>query len=335
MKRIWSVGLAAAALGVLIVVGLWADYRLGMDSPLKNRETVYFDIAKGKSLKAIAEDLHANGLLDRPLWFRWMAWAEGASKRVKFGEYEIPPQTTPRQLLGLFTAGKVRRYSVTFVEGWTFKQMVECMNRQSGLNHQTSGKSPAEIMAMINAPGEEAEGRFYPDTYFFSKGTDDVELLQKAYRKMQTVLADEWLAKAKDSPAHNPYEALILASIIERETAQAEERNKIAGVFSRRLAKGMLLQTDPSVIYGMGETYTGNIRKEDLLRDTPYNTYLHAGLPPTPISMPGMASIRAALHPDPGGSLYFVARGDGGHVFSNTLEEHHKAVAQLQKNRHD
>jgi len=332
MKRV----LALACLAVTLVMGgIWLDYRQTIDSPLNNRETVYFEIAKGQSLPAIAEALRQRGLIDRPLWFRVLAWSEKASNRLKFGEYEIAPQTTPRQLLALFESGKVRHFSVTFVEGWTFRQMVEALNRQPALIHHIGDKAPREIMGLIDAPGEDAEGRFFPDTYFFSRGTDDLELLKRAYRKMQAVLAEEWRGKAQDSPLRTAYEALILASIVEKETALAEERPRIAGVFTRRLAKAMPLQTDPTVIYGMGEAYTGNIRKEDLARDTPFNTYLHTGLPPTPISMPGIGSLRAALHPDQGDTLYFVASGGGGHVFSKTLAEHTKAVDQYQRNRHD
>ncbi|MFM8332207.1 MAG: endolytic transglycosylase MltG, partial [Candidatus Methylumidiphilus sp.] len=253
--------------------------------------------------------------------------------RLKYGEYAIPPQTTPRQLLALFASGKVRHYSLTFVEGWSFRQMLDAISREPALSHHIDGKPPREIMELIDAPGEDAEGRFYPDTYFFAKGTDDLDLLRRAYRKMQTVLAEEWQGRAADLAVRSPYEALILASIVEKETGLPAERAKIAGVFSRRLAKGMLLQTDPTVIYGMGETYAGNIRKEDLLRDTPFNTYQHTGLPPTPIAMPGLAALHAALHPEPGDSLYFVARGDGGHVFSKTLAEHNQAVEQYQKHK--
>jgi len=332
MKR-WLAGM-----GVLVaftVGGLWADYRHAADAPLENHETVYFEIAKGQSLAAVAEALQARGVVAKPRWFRLLAWAENVSTRLKYGEYEIPAQTTPRQLLALFASGKVRHYSITFVEGWSFRQMAEALNRQAALTHHIEGKQPREIMGMIDAPGEDAEGRFYPDTYFFSRGTDDLELLKRAYRKMQAVLAEEWQGRAPGLPLRTPYEALILASIVEKETGLPEERPKIAGVFIRRLQKGMLLQTDPTVIYGMGEAYAGNIGKEDLLRESPFNTYAHAGLPPTPIAMPGVAALRAALHPEPGDSLYFVARGDGGHVFSNTLAEHNKAVDHYQINRHD
>jgi UPF0755 protein len=322
---------AALALGA----GLWLDYRHAVDAPLANQEPVYFEISKGQGLATIAEALHERGLIDRPRWFRLLAWLDKVQARLKYGEYEIPPGTTPRQLLALFASGKVRHYSLTFVEGWNFRQIVEALNRQTALVHHVEGKSPKEIMGLIDAPGEDAEGRFYPDTYFFNRGTDDLELLRRAYRKMQAVLAEEWQGRAADLPVQSPYEALILASLVEKETGRADERPRIAGVFSRRLQKGMLLQTDPTVIYGMGEAYAGNIRKEDLLRESPFNTYLHTGLPPTPISMPGLASLRAALHPEPGDSLYFVARGDGGHVFSKTLAEHNQAVDQHQKNHHD
>jgi len=332
MKRLfWAIGLVAA----LAVGGLWADYLHTADAPLANRETVYFEISKGQSLSSIAEALQARGLTTRPRWFRLLAWAEKSQGRLKYGEYEIPAQTTPRQLLAVLVSGKVRHFSLTFVEGWNFRQMAEVMNRQAGLTHHIAGKSPRDVMAMIDAPGEDAEGRFFPDTYFFTRGTDDLELLKRAYRKMQIVLAEAWQGRAQGLPLRNPYEALTLASIVEKETGLAEERPRIAGVFNRRLARGMLLQTDPTVIYGMGEAYAGNIRSEDLLRDTAYNTYVHAGLPPTPISMPGLGALHATLHPDDGDSLYFVARGDGGHVFSKTLAEHNKAVDQFQKHRHE
>lgn len=313
----------------------WMDYRDTVDSPLANRATVYFEIAKGKGLAAIAEALHAQGLIQKPLWFQLLAYAEKAAARLKYGEYEIPPQTTMRQLVTMLAAGKVRQHAITFVEGWRFQQMLAVLNQYPALEHRLEGKSSEEIMGLLGAAGEPAEGRFYPDTYFFTKGTADVELLRRAYQKMLTVLESEWQGKADGLPLASPYEALILASIVEKETARADERPRIAGVFTRRLAKRMLLQTDPTVIYGMGETFTGDIRREDLARDTPYNSYVHAGLPPTPIAMPGVDSIRAALHPDAGDSLYFVARGDGSHVFSSTLSEHQRAVEQFQTNQHE
>lgn len=314
---------------------LWMDYQDAVDSPLDNRETAYFEIFKGQGLAAIAEALSVQGLIQKPYWFRLLAYAEHAATHLKYGEYEIQPGTTMRQLVALFVSGKVRQHALTFVEGWRFKQMLAALNQHPALTHRLAGKSDEEIMVLVGASGENAEGEFYPDTYFFTKGTEDVELLKRAHHTMRLLLEREWQGRVEGLPLTNPYEALILASIVEKETARADERPLIAGVFSRRLAQGMLLQTDPTVIYGMGNEFDGDIRKEDLGRDTPYNTYVHPGLPPTPIAMPGLASIHAVLHPDTGASLYFVARGDGSHVFSSTLNDHQRAVEQFQINRHE
>jgi len=328
-------------IGIVIILAsfatgwAWMEYRDAVDRPLDNRETVYFEITKGEGSAAIAEALKQRGLTQEPYWFRLLVYVNRAATKLKYGEYEIPPQTTMHQLLALFVAGKVRQHAITFVEGWRFQQVFDAISQHPALEHRLEGKTGVEIMAMLGVPEEHAEGRFYPDTYFFTKGTADIELLKRAYQKMQTVLESEWRGRAEGLPLANPYQALILASIVERETARADERPLIAGVFSRRLAQGMLLQTDPTVIYGMGEEFKGNIRKEDLMRDTPYNTYTRIGLPPTPIGMPGVESIHAALHPDAGASLYFVARGDGSHVFSNSLTEHQRAVAQFQKRNHE
>jgi UPF0755 protein len=322
--------------GVVLVAGLllgwlWLDYRTTVDSPLANRDTAYFEVGKGEGLARIAQGLAERGILARPLWFQVLAYASGAQKHLKYGEYEIPPGTSPRDLLDKMVAGKVRQYPVTVVEGWTFADMLALLARHPALKAEVSSKPPAEIMAFLGAAGQSPEGRFFPDTYFVTRGTSDLEVLQRAYGKMRTVLEQEWRARSEPLPLGSPDEALVLASIVEKETARPEERPLVAGVFVRRLAKGMRLQTDPTVIYGMGAAYNGNIRKEDLRRDTPYNTYTRTGLPPTPIALPGQSAIHAALHPDGGTSLYFVARGDGTHVFSSTLEEHQRAVDQHQK----
>jgi UPF0755 protein len=312
----------------------WMDYRDTVDAPLGHGATVCFEIGKGQSLAQVATALRERGVFGKPYWFRLLAWRENAAARLKYGEYEIPPSTTPRQLLHLFVAGKVRQYGMAFIEGWRFQDMLEAMSHQPALARELAGKKPTEIMGALAAPNEHPEGRFFPDTYFYAKGVTDRELLLRAYRKMQIVLAEEWAERARDLPLKSPYEALVLASIVEKETALASERAQIAGVFLRRLAKGMPLQTDPTVIYGMGEAFQGNIRKEDLERDTPYNTYKRPGLPPTPIAMPGAASLRAVMRPAAGDSLYFVAKGDGSHAFSRDLAEHNKAVAQYQLKRH-
>lgn len=324
--------IGAAILAASLLIGwLWMDYRDTVDGRLGLKETAYFEIGKGEGLVHIARRLASQGILDKPLWFEVLAYTGGAHRRLKYGEYEITPDTTPRSLLALFVAGKVRQHPVIVVEGWTFADLLAALARHPALVPEVSGKPPEDIMVRLGAPGQPPEGRFFPDTYFVTKGTTDFEVLKRAYGRMQAVLDQEWRGRTERVPFATSYEALILASIVEKETARAEERPAIAGVFARRLAQGMRLQTDPTVIYGLGTGYTGDIRKDDLRRDTPYNTYTRPGLPPTPIALPGLLSIRAALHPANGTSLYFVSRGDGTHVFSTTLEEHQRAVEQFQK----
>jgi UPF0755 protein len=329
------------AIGIIVIAAsfligwLWMDYQAALDRPLELDRPAYFEITKGDGLARITAKLERQGIVANPIWFKFRAYVDGAARRLKFGEYEIQPGTTLRELLAMFVAGKVRQHPITLVEGWTFRQILTVLDQSPPLTKLARGKSPEEIMRMIGAPDEHPEGRFYPDTYFVTKGTSDIEVLKRAYRRMQAVLEEEWANRGEGTSYATPYESLIVASLVEKETARPEERPLIAGVFTRRLAKGMLLQTDPTIIYGLGDSFSGNIRKEDLLKDTPYNTYLRSGLPPTPIAMPGRDSIRAALHPAAGESLYFVARGDGTHVFSNTLDDHQRAVEQFQKHRHD
>jgi UPF0755 protein len=230
----------------------------------------------------------------------------------------------------MMISGKVRQYALTLVEGWNFRQVMDAVQSHPSLAHTLQGLENAAIMAQLGHPDEHPEGRFLPDTYHFPKGLSDVAFLQRAYDAMAQTLAQEWEGRAVGLPLQTPYEALILASIVEKETGLASERQAIAGVFVRRLEKRMRLQTDPTVIYGMGERYDGNIRKQDLLEDTPYNTYRRLGLPPTPIAMPGRDAIHATLHPDDSQNIYFVSRGDGSHHFSATLEEHNNAVIKYQ-----
>lgn len=321
----------ALVLGASLVGGwLWMDFESAVDSPLNITAPAVFEVGKGEGLASIARKLQVQGILDQPLWFQALAYADGAHKRLKFGEYEIPPGTTPRGLLALLTSGKVRQHAITVVEGWTFADFLATLAAHPALSHPAQGKSPQEVMALLGTPGQLPEGQFFPDTYFVTKGTPDVEVLRRAHARMRTELDREWRERGRVNLG-SPYEALILASIVEKETARPEERPAIAGVFLRRLSIGMRLQTDPTVIYGLGARYDGNIRKDDLRRDTPYNTYTRSGLPPTPIALPGRASIHAALHPAEGTSLYFVARGDGSHVFSTTLGEHQRAVDQFQR----
>jgi UPF0755 protein len=318
-----------------LVLALWiyADYRVSIETPLRLQHTLRLTIRKGQGVASLARDLKARKILAEPLWLRVLARAEGVSQELKYGNYEIPPGTTVRGLLDRVVSGRSRQIPLTIVEGWTFAQMRQALTNQPGLRQEVGEKPPQEIMTLLGAPQTFPEGRFFPDTYFTADMTSDLDILKKAYQKMQAILTEEWEGRMPNLPLNSLEEALILASIVEKETGRAEERPAIAGVFVRRLQQGMRLQTDPTVIYGMGESFKGNLRREDLRRDTPYNTYTRAGLPPTPIALPGRQAIHATLHPAVGTSLYFVAKGDGSHVFSTTLEEHERAVDQYQRHR--
>ena len=322
-------------LGLCVLLSLWvyADYRLTLDSPLPIRQPVSFMVKKGQGIASISHELKQKGILAEPLWFRILAYSRGVGQDIKYGEYEIAPGTTQRGLLELLVSGKTRLVPVTIIEGWTFTQMREALVRHPSLRQETAGKTPEEIMALIGAPGLFPEGQFFPDTYFTSKHTSDLDILRQAHKKMRSVLESEWNGRMPNLPLNSPEEALTLASIVEKETGRASERPAIAGVFIRRLQKGMRLQTDPTVIYGMGDQFHGNLRKDDLRRDTPYNTYTRGGLPPTPIALPGRDAIHSALHPSEGTHLFFVAKGDGTHTFSTTLEEHERAVDQFQRHQ--
>ncbi len=292
-----------------------------------------YTVKPGTSLRRVARDLESQGAIERALYLRLLArWRDQADK-IKAGEYLIEPGATPERLLGQLVEGRVVQHALTVVEGWTFREMMQAVGAHEALEHSLTGLSDEQIMVRLGHAGEHPEGRFFPETYHFPRGTSDLEFLRRAYAAMQENLAREWSRRSADAVVKTPYEALILASIVERETGLPAERPQIAGVFSRRLRKGMLLQTDPTVIYGMGDAYKGNIRKRDLTNDTPYNTYTRRGLTPTPICLPGGDAIHAALNPAPGKSLYFVSRGNGSHVFSATLVEHNEAVAQYQLKR--
>jgi UPF0755 protein len=258
------------------------------------------------------------------------ARATGADARIRAGEYAVPAGTTPRSLLALLESGAVIQHAVTIVEGWTFRELRAALEAEPYLDHTLAGQDEAAVMVALGEPGMPAEGLFFPDTYLFGKGTTDLEILRLARNRMRRELEAAWAARAADLPVHSAYEALILASIVEKETALASERPRIAGVFTERLRIGMRLQTDPTVIYGLGTDFDGNLRRADLERDGPYNTYTRAGLPPTPIALPGAEALRAAVNPDERGELYFVATGlaDGSHEFSRTLKEHQAAVSR-------
>jgi UPF0755 protein len=294
---------------------------------------VIIEINKGDSFNQITDKLLSQNVALKPLWFKVIAVSEKAVKKLKTGEYELATGLTLPEILALFVQGKTKQYAITFPEGWNFKELTQALDNNPNLEHTLSPVDIDALMSRLGASIHHPEGVFFPDTYFFEKHTTDVALLKRAYDKMQSVLNQEWQNKADNLPFKTPYEALILASIVEKETGVVAERPLIAGVFIRRLQDGMLLQTDPTVIYGMGENYQGNISTNDLTAATPYNTYIIKGLPPTPIAMPGRDAIVAALHPDSGNALYFVARGDGTHEFSATLKDHNLAVNNFQRKK--
>lgn len=309
----------------------YTQYQVFLVSSLVlNQDTIEYTVKPGVTMRQIASDLAEMGLLKEPTFLVVRARMRKLAQSIKVGEYVIERGILPDQLLDQFVKGKVKQYSLTLIEGWTFRDVMKAVNRHAQIRHTLTDKTPQQIMQAIGIEGESPEGRFFPETYRFPSNTSDIEFLQRAYRHMQRFLENEWKAKMAGLPIKTPYEALILASIIEKETALVSEYQQIAGVFTRRLRKGMKLQTDPTVIYGLGDDYTGNIKRKHLRQDNPYNTYTRYGLPPTPIAMPGAEAIRAALHPGAGKTLYFVAKGNGSHYFSTNLKEHNEAVIRYQ-----
>ena len=291
---------------------------------------ILYEIAPGSSLTTVADELWQRGVLQRPRLFRWYGQLTGSAGSIHAGEYRIDAGTTPRELLDKFVTGEVRLYSFTVVEGWTYRELVQALGRHPAVERSLTVEDSPRLLETLSASTTHPEGLFLPETYRFPRGTKDVDILRQSFELMQETLAAEWAGREPGVPLDSPYEALILASIIEKETARADERSRISGVFVRRLQKGMRLQTDPTVIYGLGESFDGNLTRRHLNTDTPYNTYTRAGLPPTPIALPGAAAINAALHPAPGAELYFVATGlgDGSHRFSETKAEHDAAVKE-------
>lgn len=314
---------------------LWTEYNKALTTPVVIGQAKVIEIKKGDSFNRISNQLIEHQIEIKPLWFKLIAYKDKLSNKLKAGEYELKPGLTMPDILALFVEGKSRQYSITFPEGWSFKQMLAELEKNSNIKKTLPEMDVERLMQTLGSEYKHPEGLFFPDTYFFEKGTTDIALLKTAYDKMKLVLEQEWKDKEQNLPLETPYQALILASIVEKETGASEERAQIAGVFTRRLQKGMLLQTDPTVIYGMGDSYKGNIRSKDLRQATAYNTYVITGLPPTPIAMPGQQAIHAALHPLKGKSLYFVAKGngEGTHVFSATLREHNNAVNKYQRKR--
>ena len=316
---------------MLLLGGLAGAYHWLNQPLVLVAQTVDLSIEPGDSAREVASDVVAAGVAVHPAllyaWFR----VSGDSRQIKAGSYELEQGVTPRTLLGKLVRGEEALRSVTLVEGWTFRQVREALQKADQLKSQTRALSNDTIMQQLGMAGTAAEGRFFPDTYTYAKGSSDLAVLQRAARAMDKKLAAAWEKRSTQSPLQSPEQALVLASIVEKETGRASDRPMIASVFSNRLAIGMRLQTDPTVIYGLGESFDGNLRKADLLADTPWNTYTRAGLPPTPIAMPGKASLLAAVQPATSKALYFVARGDGSSVFSATLDEHNRAVNKYQR----
>jgi UPF0755 protein len=318
-------------IGSLVVGWAWMEYRDFLQSPLNVTDgSVIYEVPPGRSFAAITRDLEQGGLIANARYLQWYGRYRGLASQVKAGEYRLSDGMTPDQLLALLVSGRSVSYSLTLLEGWNIRQVRAAVAGHEALAQTLEGIDNDALMAKLGRPGMHPEGRFFPDTYQFHRGATDLDFLRRAMLKMDDELAQAWQLRAENIPLQTAEEALILASIIEKETGQASERPQIAGVFSRRLQKGIKLQTDPTVIYGMGERFDGNIRRRDLREDTPYNTYVHTGLPPTPICMPGREALRAAVDPEPGNSLYFVSRGDGSHVFSATLKAHNAAVRKYQ-----
>ncbi len=324
------IGLFSAAL--LVGIGAW-KYESALKQPLKLTQEQLLDVPAGATPTGTFNRLENEGVIDGAFWLRlyWRFNLDG--QPLHSGEYRMTPGMTAQDLIGLWQRGEVVQYSLTLVEGWNFRQVRSALARHDKIVQSLSGLSDSEVMDKLGHPGVFPEGRFFPDTYRFVRGMTDVEFLKKAYNRLDDVLAQEWSKRAADAPYTDPYQALIMASLVEKETGVPEERAQIAGVFVRRLKIGMQLQTDPTVIYGLGERYNGKLTRAHLKEANPYNTYMIAGLPPTPIAMVGREAIHAALNPAPGSSLYFVARGDGSHIFSDDLDAHNAAVREFQLKR--
>lgn len=322
---------------IILLVLAWAIMFAGwfvyeINKPVRLPVVPYeFSIEPGSSLRSVAKQLADAGVLHDAWSFVLLSRVMGLASSLKAGDYEIGGSTSSLQLLERITKGDVNQSEVRFIEGWTFSQLRQILDEHPAVRHDTTHLSDKEILGLIGAGETPAEGLFFPDTYFFARGSSDTAILRRAYHAMQNHLLSAWAERAADLPLADPYQALILASIVEKETGRESDRTMVAGVFINRLRLGMLLQTDPAVIYGLGKKFDGNLRKKDLLTDQEYNTYMRGGLPPTPIAMPGLASIQAALNPAKTKALYFVAKGNGESHFSDNLADHNRAVSKYQK----
>jgi UPF0755 protein len=334
IKRVIRI-LLSLALAVFATATGWLFYYA--NTPLQLPHTpLEFSVKQGTSLRSVAKQLTNIGVLDHPWSFIALARVLGKAGEIKAGNYEFTNNPNPYRLLTKLTEGDVTLREIAFIEGWTFNQLRKALDDNPEIRHDTTQLSDEEILKRIGATENSAEGLFFPNTYFFNDGVSDITILKRAYQTMKSNTSAAWETRAKDLPFSDTYQALIMASIVEKETSQATERGMIAAVLINRLKLGMKLQADPTVIYGLGDKFDGNLRKGDLTGDTIYNTYTREGLPPTPIALPGLASIQATLNPADTKALYFVSRGDGTSYFSNSLEEHNRAVTKYQKSgRHN
>jgi UPF0755 protein len=314
---------------VVVAVGVGSYLAWAWNHPLSINDDVYV-VDPGTSMRAFARKLHSANALPDGYSLVLLAYVTGHARNLKAGEYRFKQGISQRELLQQVVTGRVVEYLLALIEGWTFDQFLQAINSAPKVRQTMNGLSHEQIMERLSRPDLHPEGQLYPDTYYYVAGTTDLQLLQRAFARMQSRVQNEWSARSSGLPLKNSYEALILASIVEKETGRASERHLIAGVFINRLRRGMRLQSDPTVIYGMGQSFDGNLRRRDLLRDSPYSTYTRGGLPPTPIAMPGGDALHAVLHPAPTKALYFVSKNDGSHEFSETLREHNEAVIKYQ-----
>ncbi|WP_187358623.1 endolytic transglycosylase MltG [Pseudoduganella aquatica] len=319
-------------LGILAAAAAGGGFAWWAGQPIITEEpAIEFTIVPGSGAHAAGQQIAEAGIPIQPLLFNLLARFTQKSSKLKAGAYELKPGTTPLRLIDQLVRGEFAQEQLTIIEGWTFRQMRQAVAAHKGLKHDTIALSDTELMALVSPEFKAPEGLFFPDTYLFAKGSSELAIFRQAHAMLIAKLSDAWEKRDPNLPYKNPYEALTMASIVEKETGQKSERNMIAGVFVNRLRLGMLLQTDPTVIYGMGARYDGKIRKKDLETDTPYNTYTRAGLPPTPIALPGVQSLTAALAPAKTAALYFVSRGNGTSKFSDNLTDHNRAVNQYQR----
>lgn len=328
--RKWLKPVLLATLVALLVAAGWCVRYPYHHLPLKDSPR-QFSISAGSTLRSASEQMVQAGVLKAALPFEVLTRLFGNPRNIKAGNYEIEDDITPLKLMRKITRGDYTALAITFVEGSTFRQMRKMLDEHPALKHDTVGLPDSEVLEKLGLEQRSAEGLFFPDTYHFAQGVSDLNILRRAHQLMEKNLSEQWQQRAPEVTLVTPYEALILASIIEKETGKSVERPTISAVFLNRLRLGMKLQTDPTVIYGLGESFDGNLRKQHLLSDGPYNTYTRLGMPPTPIAMPGLASLHAALHPARTDALYFVAKGDGSSHFSRSLEEHDRAVTRYQR----